>query len=74
MTPPVRAWGRVLERRKAAADTFWIEVDCPSIAEHARPGQFVMLGTGLSDVAAPFLPRLIRSPQQLYKRSSVRFC
>jgi dihydroorotate dehydrogenase electron transfer subunit len=57
MTAPVRAWSRVLSTRRAAGDTFWIEVDCPPIAEHARPGQFVMLGTGLSDVAAPFLPR-----------------
>lgn len=57
MTAPVRARARVLEIRKAAGDTFWIEVDCPQIAAQARPGQFVMLGTGLSDVAAPFLPR-----------------
>ena len=57
MTAPVRVWARVLETRKASGDTFWIEVDCPSIAEQARPGQFVMLGTGLSDVAAPLLPR-----------------
>ena len=57
MSAPVRSWGRVLETRQAAGDTFWIEVDCPRIAAQARPGQFVMLGTGLGDVAAPFLPR-----------------
>ncbi|MCL7972037.1 MAG: dihydroorotate dehydrogenase electron transfer subunit [marine benthic group bacterium] len=57
MTKPVRTWGRVRENRKAAEATFWIEVDCPEVAETARPGQFVMLGTGLADVAAPFLPR-----------------
>lgn len=57
MAVPVRCWGRVVERRQAARDTFWIELDCPAVAAAARPGQFVMLGTGLGDVAAPFLPR-----------------
>ena len=53
----MRSWGRVLENRPAAADTCWLEIDCPGVADHAAPGQFVMLGTGLGDVAAPFLPR-----------------
>jgi len=54
---PVRSWGRVLENRRAASDTFWIELECPDVAAAASPGQFVMMGTGLRDVAAPFLPR-----------------
>lgn len=57
MGGPVRNWAKVLENRKAAEDTFWIELDCPQIAAAAQAGQFVMLGTGLGDVAAPFLPR-----------------
>lgn len=57
MNPPVRSWARVFEVRRAADDTYWIELDCPDVATDARPGQFVMLGTGLGDVAAPFLPR-----------------
>lgn len=57
MSAPVRSWGQVLENRPAAADTCWLEIDCPGVADHAAPGQFVMLGTGLGDVAAPFLPR-----------------
>ena len=56
-TPPVRTWARILDVRPAASDTYWIELDCPEVASEARPGQFVMLGTGLADVAAPFLPR-----------------
>ena len=54
---PVRSWARVLASRRAARDTFWMELDCPQVAARARAGQFVMLGTGLGDVAAPFLPR-----------------
>ncbi len=54
---PARSWGRVLRNRQAARDTFWIEMDCAAAGAAARPGQFVMLGTGLGDVAAPFLPR-----------------
>jgi dihydroorotate dehydrogenase electron transfer subunit len=57
MARPVRAWGRIVENREAAQDTRWIEIHCPEIAERVKPGQFVMLGTGLADVAAPFLPR-----------------
>jgi len=57
MNAPVRSWGRVLENHRAAHETLWIEIDCPEVAAHASPGQFVMLGTGLGDVAAPFLPR-----------------
>lgn len=57
MEAPVRSWARVLQNRIAAKDTHWIELDCPEVGVSARPGQFVMLGTGAHDVAAPFLPR-----------------
>ncbi len=57
MPGPVRAVARVIVNRRVARDTRWIELDCPNVAQHSKPGQFVMLGTGLSDVAAPFLPR-----------------
>jgi len=57
MPAPSRAWGRVIGNRTAAEDTVWLEVDCPEVAASAQPGQFVMLGKGLGDVAAPFLPR-----------------
>lgn len=57
MPAPSRYSARVTSNRKTAADTFWLEFDAPPIAAAAVPGQFVMLGLGLDDVAAPFLPR-----------------
>jgi len=54
---PVRAWARVLENRPVAANTWWLELDAPAIASAARPGQFLMIGFGLAQVGAPFLPR-----------------
>lgn len=54
---PIRAWASVLENRPAAADTWWLELDAPAIAAAARPGQFLMIGFGLAQVGAPFLPR-----------------
>ncbi len=54
---PIRAWATVLENRRAAADTWWLELDAPAIATAARPGQFLMIGFGLAQVGAPFLPR-----------------
>lgn len=57
MARPARSWARVTLNREAARDTRWIELECPAVAAGARAGQFVMLGTGLADVAAPFLPR-----------------
>ena len=57
MRVPARSWARVLRNRVVARDTRWIELECPDVAAAASPGQFVMMGTGLSDVAAPFLPR-----------------
>lgn len=57
MSAIARVWSPVAENRLVASDTRWIELECPEVASGARPGQFVMLGTGLADVAAPFLPR-----------------
>jgi len=57
MRAPARSWARVLGNRVAARDTRWVELECPDVAAAASPGQFVMMGTGLGDVAAPFLPR-----------------
>jgi dihydroorotate dehydrogenase electron transfer subunit len=54
---PLRAWASVRENRRAAADTWWVELDAPAVAAAARPGQFVMIGFGLGQVGAPFLPR-----------------
>lgn len=53
----IRAWARVLEARRAAEETWWLELDAPEIANAARPGQFLMIGFGLAQVGAPFLPR-----------------
>lgn len=57
MTGPVRAWAEVLENREAALDTRWLLLDAPDVARSSQPGQFVMIGFGLEDVGAPFLPR-----------------
>lgn len=58
MSPgPVRAWATVRGNRRAAADTWWLELEAPAIADAARPGQFLMIGFGLAQVGAPFLPR-----------------
>ena len=57
MPAPCRLLARVTSNRRTAADTFWLELDAPPIAAAAAPGQFVMLGLGLDDIAAPFIPR-----------------
>ncbi len=57
MTVPVRLSARLTSIRWAAADTFWLEFDAPAIAAAVLPGQFVMVGFGLEDIAAPYLPR-----------------
>ncbi len=54
---PVRRWATTIRNLKVAEDTWWIELEAPQVAVDARPGQFAMLGFGLADVAAPFLPR-----------------
>ncbi|MEJ2481860.1 MAG: dihydroorotate dehydrogenase electron transfer subunit [Gemmatimonadota bacterium] len=57
MGRPIRDWAEIREVRSAAAETWWVELDSPGIAATAEPGQFVMVGLGLGQVSAPFLPR-----------------
>ncbi len=57
MEGAVRSWAMVRGIRNAAAETWWIELHAPKIVEGALPGQFVMIGLGLGQVGAPFLPR-----------------
>jgi dihydroorotate dehydrogenase electron transfer subunit len=57
MNRPIRDWAEVREMRPAAGETWWLELDSPIIAAAAEPGQFVMVGFGLEQVSAPFLPR-----------------
>jgi len=57
MSTPCRLPARVLSNQRAASDTYWLELDAPPIAAAAVPGQFVMIGFGLHDLDAPFLPR-----------------
>ena len=57
MHGPVRRWASVLENKTVATDTRWMQLHCPDIAAAVRPGQFVMVGTGLGDLAPPLLPR-----------------
>ncbi|MFQ5889439.1 MAG: dihydroorotate dehydrogenase electron transfer subunit [Gemmatimonadota bacterium] len=40
-----------------AEATWWLEVECPDVARGSRPGRFVMIGFGLENTDAPFLPR-----------------
>lgn len=44
-------------REQVAEETFWLEFDAPGIAAQAAPGQFVMIGFGVSGWGTPFLPR-----------------
>ncbi len=57
MATPVRRRVPVLANTRAASETWWLELEAPEIAGAARPGQFVMIGFGLSGIDAPFLPR-----------------
>jgi len=57
MRRAVRHWAEVRQIRRAAFETWWLELAAPAIAEAAAPGQFVMAGLGLEQVGAPFLPR-----------------
>lgn len=57
MRHAVRHWAEVREVRRAAVETWWLELAAPAIAQAADPGQFVMVGLGLEQVGAPFLPR-----------------
>jgi len=40
-----------------AEETWWLELESGEIAAASRPGQFLMIGFGLRNVAPPFLPR-----------------
>lgn len=57
MTRPLRRIAPVLSNRRAAAGTWWLELEAPDIAEAAVAGQFVMIGFGLDHLDPPFLPR-----------------
>lgn len=57
MSIPVRHWANVVSNRRVADETWWLELDSPLISAAARPGQFVMIGFGLANTGAPFLPR-----------------
>jgi len=56
--------GIVLKNRKIKSIYFLLEIDCPSIANETKPGQFVMLRT--SDDNHP----LLRRPFSIYKSYS----
>jgi len=56
--------GIVLNNRKIKSIYFLLEIDCPSIANEAKPGQFVMIST--SDNHHP----LLRRPFSIYKSFS----
>lgn len=56
-TRPVRTWAPVLSNREVAEATWWMELESPEIAGASTPGQFVMVGFGLENTGAPFLPR-----------------
>ena len=57
MARPLRRRARVLSNTQTAAGTWWLELDVSELASAARPGQFVMIGFGLQQLDAPFLPR-----------------
>lgn len=57
MKGALRVWAEVVENREVAVDTRWLLFRAPELAAASRPGQFLMIGFGLRDVAAPFLPR-----------------
>lgn len=54
---PLRRRVPVLSKDRTADETWWIELAAPDIAAAARPGQFVMIGFGLTGIDPPFLPR-----------------
>lgn len=47
----------VVSNRPVAEETWWLEVEAPDIAAASVPGQFLMVGYGLENTGAPFLPR-----------------
>lgn len=54
---PVRQVARVTGNRPVAEATWWLELHAPEIAATSRPGQFLMIGYGLDNWGASFLPR-----------------
>jgi dihydroorotate dehydrogenase electron transfer subunit len=60
----IKTDGIVLKNRKIKSIYFLLEIDCPSIANETKPGQFVMLRT--SDDNHP----LLRRPFSIYKSYS----
>lgn len=57
MSRPLRRAAPVLANTRAAAGTWWLELEAPEIAAAASAGQFVMIGFGLDHLDPPFLPR-----------------
>lgn len=47
----------MLSSRAVADETWWLELEAPEIAAASVPGQFLMVGYGLENTGAPFLPR-----------------
>jgi dihydroorotate dehydrogenase electron transfer subunit len=47
----------VIRNEKVAEETWWLELESSEIASASQPGQFLMIGFGLRNVAPPFLPR-----------------
>lgn len=54
---PIRHRAPVVSNRKVAEATWWLVLDSPRIAAATLPGQFLMIGYGVDNAAAPFLPR-----------------
>lgn len=55
--PPRRHRAPVVANRVVAEATWWLELESPEIAAASVPGQFLMVGYGLENTGAPFLPR-----------------
>ena len=47
----------MVSNRAVAEETWWLELEAPEIAAASVPGQFLMVGYGLDNTGAPFLPR-----------------
>jgi dihydroorotate dehydrogenase electron transfer subunit len=47
----------VVRNRRVAEATWWLEVEAPEVAARSDPGHFLMVGFGLEDTGAPFIPR-----------------
>jgi dihydroorotate dehydrogenase electron transfer subunit len=54
---PERHWAPVVANTEVAEETWWLELESPAIAARSVPGQFLMIGFGLENTGAPFLPR-----------------